>query len=82
MAPPPGTPTGSLNWVELKEMRNHLASLAPVKPTPIKNLHPNAPAAAVEFLEQLLCFEPSVRQGTKGRGGASRLPPEGPRGSR
>ena len=56
-----GTPTGSLNWIELAEMRDHLQGLSPVAATPLADLLPGAPEAALALLGQMLAFEPSRR---------------------
>uniref|UniRef100_A0A6V2SN52 Mitogen-activated protein kinase n=1 Tax=Emiliania huxleyi TaxID=2903 RepID=A0A6V2SN52_EMIHU len=46
-----GTPQGPLGWIELPEMRDYLHSLSPLPPTPLAELYPAAPAAALELLE-------------------------------
>ena len=49
-----GTPQGPLGWIELPEMRDYLHSLSPLPPTPLAELYPAAPAAALELLEATL----------------------------
>jgi len=56
-----GTPTASLNWIDLKDMRDHLASLSPIAPQPLRELYPMAPTSAIELVESILRFEPSRR---------------------
>lgn len=56
-----GTPTGPLGWIDLKEMREHVASLSPVPRQPLQELYPAAPPSAIALLECILTFDPSRR---------------------
>jgi len=56
-----GTPTRSVGWVEMKEMRDHLNSLSPIPRTPLRDLYPASPDTAIDLLERILQFEPSRR---------------------
>ncbi|KAL1529995.1 hypothetical protein AB1Y20_000921 [Prymnesium parvum] len=59
-----GTPKGPFNWIERKEMREHLSALDPVEPTPLLELFPatsQMPQNAIDFLNGMLAFEPGKR---------------------
>uniref|UniRef100_A0A7S0JJQ2 Mitogen-activated protein kinase n=1 Tax=Calcidiscus leptoporus TaxID=127549 RepID=A0A7S0JJQ2_9EUKA len=56
-----GTPTGPLGWIDLKEMREHVASLSPVPRQPLQELCPAAPPSAIALLDCILRFDPSRR---------------------
>jgi len=56
-----GTPKGPFSWVERKEMREHLNALEPVEPTPLADLFPGSPQAAMDLLHGILQFEPGKR---------------------
>ena len=56
-----GTPSPPLHWVERQEMREHLSALDPIPASPLEDLLPGSPPAALSLLSELLRFRPSQR---------------------
>ena len=57
-----GSPKSSLNWIDVKEMRDAVREVQPaVEPKSLRELYDFAPESAIALLESMLEFEPSRR---------------------